>query len=66
MGTFAYLYDEVADTKTDTTSDINKILIPLQLQGAEIEDIKISSVERTIGVFRSILIIYEADEDIKL
>lgn len=65
MGTFAYLYDEVADAKTDTTSELNKILVSLQRQGAEIEDIKISSVERTIGVFRSILIIYEADEVIK-
>ena len=65
MGVFVYLYDEIADTKTNTTDKLNQILVSLQEKGAEIEDVKINSVQRNLGVFRSILIIYEADNAIK-
>gem|GEM_PF-5911263 len=65
MAVYTYLYDEIADTKTNTTEKLNKILSSLQKQGAEIEDVKINSVQKNLGVFRSILIIYEADNVIE-
>jgi hypothetical protein len=61
MAIYAYIYDDVIDTRTNTTKELNTILTSLQRQDGEIKDIRISTVERTIGVFRSILIIYEAD-----
>jgi len=61
MTKFVYLYDEIGDTRTKTTEELNTILTSLQSQGAEIEDIKISTTTREVGVFRNFLIIYEAD-----
>ena len=65
MAIYAYIYDDVVDTRTNTTQELNTILTSLQRQDGEIKDIRISTVERTIGVFRSILIIYEADNIIQ-
>ncbi len=65
MAKFVYLYDELGDTRTNTTGELNTILTSLQKQGAEIEDIEINTVERPIGVFRTVLIIYEADKIIQ-
>ncbi len=65
MAKFVYLHDEIGDTRTKTTEELNTILTSLQKQGAEIEDIKISTVARAVGVFRSFLIIYEADKIIE-
>jgi hypothetical protein len=63
MAKFAYLYDEIGDTRTETTEELNTILTSFQNQGAEIEDIKISTTARE--VFRNFLIIYEADKIIE-
>ena len=65
MAKFVYLYDEIGDTRTKTTEELNTILTSLQSQGAEIEDIKISTTAREVGVFRNFLIIYEADKIIE-
>ena len=65
MAKFVYLYDEIGDTRTKTTEELNTILTSLQRQGAEIEDIKISTTAREVGVFRNFLIIYEADKIIE-
>ncbi len=65
MAKFVYLHDEIGDTRTKTTEELNTILTSLQRQGAETEDIKISTVARSVGVFRSFLIIYEADKIIE-
>ena len=65
MAKFVYLYDEIGDTRTKTTEELNIILTSLQRQGAEIEDIKISTAARDLGIIRNFLIIYEADKIIE-
>jgi hypothetical protein len=65
---FVYVYEDLGPirrTKT-TTDELNTILYGLQERGAKILDVKISMINKELGVARSFLIIYEAGNVIDL
>jgi hypothetical protein len=64
--TYVYLYEDLGNIRdTRTTQELNTKLYGLQEHGAKIRDVKISTVDKPVGVLRSILIIYEADRIIE-
>jgi hypothetical protein len=65
---FVYIYEDlgtVRRTKT-TTQELNTVLYGLQERGAKILDVKISTVNKEMGIARCFLIIYEARNTIEL
>ena len=68
MSKFVYVYEDLGTirrTKT-TTDELNTLLYGLQEHGAKILDVKISTINKELGVARSFLIIYQAGNVIEL
>jgi hypothetical protein len=65
---FVYVYEDLGTIRRTqtTTNELNALLYGLQERGAKISDIKISTLNKEIGIARSFLIIYEATNIIEL
>jgi len=65
---FVYVYEDLGTIRrTQTATDeLNTLLYGLQERGAKILDVKISTMNKEIGIARSFLIIYEANNIIEL
>ena len=68
MSKFVYVYEDVGTIRRTqtTTNELNALLYGLQERGAKISDVKISTMNKEIGIARSFLIIYEANNVIEL
>ena len=66
MSTFVYVYEDLRARRTQTTNELNSLLYGLQERGAKILDVKMSTINKEIGVAYSFLIIYEANDVIEL
>ena len=68
MSKFVYVYEDLGTIRRTqtTTNELNTLLYGLQERGAKISDIKISTLNKEIGIARTFLIIYEANNTIEL
>jgi hypothetical protein len=66
VSTFVYVYEDLRARRTQTTNELNSLLYGLQERGAKILDVKMSTINKEIGVAYSFLIIYEANDVIEL
>jgi hypothetical protein len=65
---FVYIYEDLGTVRRTqtTTQELNALLYGLQERGAKILDVKISIVNKELGIARSFLIMYEAGNTIEL
>jgi hypothetical protein len=65
---FVHVYEDLGPIRRTqpTTNELNTLLYGLQERGAKILDVKISIINKELGVARSFLIIYEAGNVIEL
>jgi hypothetical protein len=65
---FVHVYEDLGPIRRTqpTTNELNTLLYGLQEHGAKILDVKISIINKELGVARSFLIIYEAGNVIEL
>ena len=68
MSKFVYIYEDLGTVRRTqtTTHELNTLLYGLQERGAKILDLKISTVNKELGIARTFLIIYEAGNTIEL
>jgi len=68
MSKFVYIHEDLGTVRRTqtTTQELNTLLYGLQERGAKILDVKISTINKEMGVARSFLIIYEASNTIEL